>query len=136
MPFAVNGGRTRAATAFVFLGVRTGCGRKAPLTRKAFLGSRPHLPPVDSGDFASRRGAEYPPLMHWIATKIAGELIPDDGCLEVDGTIVARVYRQKHGPSTGEWNWFWQGYPAESGRSPTKDEAKAECERRAKKREN
>ena len=73
--------------------------------------------------------------MKWIATRIAGEIVPDDGCLEVDGRIVARIYRQRHGPSTDEWNWFFQAYPTDSGRAPTKDDAKAECERRAAKLE-
>ncbi len=72
--------------------------------------------------------------MHWIATRIAGETRPDDGCLVVDGQIVARIYRQAHGPSAGDWAWFWQAMPADSGRAPTKDAAKAECERRARKK--
>ena len=70
--------------------------------------------------------------MRWIATKIAGETRPDDGCLEVDGRIVARVYRQAHGPEAGAWSWFWQAIPAANGKAATKDEAKAECERRAR----
>lgn len=70
--------------------------------------------------------------MRWVRTVIAGETIPNDGCLEVDGRVVARVYIIKHGPAAGEWNWFWQQMPGATGRAPTKDAAKAECERRAR----
>ncbi|MCC0004652.1 MAG: hypothetical protein H6872_05740 [Methylobacteriaceae bacterium] len=70
--------------------------------------------------------------MKWRRTVIAGEARPDDGCLVVGTRIVARVYRNTHGPSTGTWQWFWQMYPSASGRADTKEAAKEECERRAR----
>ena len=70
--------------------------------------------------------------MKWRATIIGGELTPDDGCLIVGTRIVARVYRNRHGPSAETWQWFWQLYPTASGRADTKADAKAECEKRAR----
>lgn len=70
--------------------------------------------------------------MHWRATRIAGEIRPHDGCLDVEGRAIARVYIVAYGPCAGEWAWFYQGAPAANGRAPTKAAAKAECERRAR----
>jgi len=57
--------------------------------------------------------------MKWRLTIIAGETNPDDGCLVVGTRIVARVYRNAHGPSAGTWQWFWQLYPTASGLAVT-----------------
>lgn len=63
--------------------------------------------------------------MRWIATRIAGEIVADDGCLVVEGRIVARVYAVRHGPGAGQWAWFFQALPTDSGRAA--DKADSPC---------
>lgn len=74
--------------------------------------------------------------MRWRHTWPGGDRPHDELLILEDGRTVARVDHLTDGPEDKRWRWFWQtseDSPGESGVAATKEVAKDECERRARK---